>query len=132
MTDREDPRHLSGETESSQAHAVSAHSGASVEAAPSEEEDGQLRSRARKVLLVYGLARLGLFVALTVVIALLAWLIGAPVPLVMSALLALLVAFPLSMLIFPKMRTEATEAVGLWQQRRRQRKEWIREELAER
>ncbi|AIG63611.1 membrane protein [Corynebacterium atypicum] len=83
-------------------------------------------------MLVYGLARLGLFVALTVVIALLAWLIGAPVPLVMSALLALLVAFPLSMLIFPKMRTEATEAVGLWQQRRRQRKEWIREELAER
>ena len=77
-----------------------------------------------------GLARLGLFLALTVVIQLAAWLIGAPVPLVMSALLALLVAFPLSMLIFPRMRVEATQAVAARHEHRKQRKEWIREELA--
>ncbi|CAM3981764.1 DUF4229 domain-containing protein [Corynebacterium frankenforstense] len=95
-----------------------------------EESDEQIRSRARRALTRYGLARLGLFVALTVVIQVAAWLIGAPVPLVMSALLALLVAFPLSMLIFPRMRVEATQAVAARHERRRQRKEWIREELA--
>ena len=94
------------------------------------ESDEQLRSRARRALARYGLARLGLFLALTVVIQLAAWLIGAPVPLVMSALLALLVAFPLSMLIFPRMRVEATQAVAARHERRKQRKEWIREELA--
>lgn len=98
----------------------------------SAEKDAQVRRRARRALVKYGLARLGLFLGLTVVIQVAALLIEAPVPLVMSALLALLVAFPLSMLVFPKMRVEATAAVGVWQQRRKRRKEWIREELAER
>lgn len=102
---------------------------------PSEDAadtDTQVRRRARRALVKYGLARLGLFLGLTVVIQVAALLIGAPVPLVMSALLALLVAFPLSMLVFPTMRVEATAAVGIWQERRKRRKEWIREELAER
>lgn len=70
--------------------------------APAEEPqlDPQTRKQATRAMLKYGAARLGLFLGLTIVIQALAVLIGAQVPLVVSALLALLVALPLSMLIF--------------------------------
>ncbi|AIJ32753.1 MULTISPECIES: DUF4229 domain-containing protein [Corynebacterium] len=96
------------------------------------ELDPAARSRANKAAAVYGLCRLGLFIALTVVIQGAALLIGAPVPLIMSALLALIVAFPLSMLVFKRQRIEATEAVAQWREQRKARKEWIASELAER
>lgn len=94
--------------------------------------DPQARSRANKAAAKYGLLRLLLFIVLTVVIQLLAVLIGAPVPLVMSALLALIVAFPLSMFIFTKQRVEATQAIAQWKGQRKAHKEWIASELAER
>ena len=81
---------------------------------------------------IYGLDRLLLFIALTVVIQLLAVLIGAPVPVIMSALLALIVAFPLSMLLFKRRRLEANEAVAELKRQRAARKDWIQAELAER
>lgn len=96
------------------------------------EVDPHARARANKAAAVYGLYRLVLFIVLTVVIQGLAALIGAPVPLIMSALLALLVAFPLSMLIFTKQRVEATQALAAWKEQRAARKEWIQSELAER
>ena len=80
-------------------------------------------------LFKYGGARFGLFVVLTIVIQLFAVLIDAPVPLVMSALLALLVAFPLSMLVFKGMRAEANRSVGAWNAQRKARKEWVKREL---
>ena len=94
--------------------------------------DPQAASRARKAAAVYGLYRLLLFLVLTVIIQGLAWLIGAPVPLIMSALLALIVAFPLSMLIFTKQRVEATEALAQFQAQRKAQKDWIASELAQR
>ena len=81
---------------------------------------------------IYGLDRLLLFIALTVVIQLAAVLIGAPVPVIMSALLALIVAFPLSMLLFKRHRLEANEAVAELKRQRQARKDWIQAELAER
>lgn len=96
------------------------------------ELDPAVRKRANKAVLVYGLLRLLLFIALTVVIQAFALLIDAPVPLVMSALLALIVAFPLSMLIFSRQRMEATEAVAAWSEQRRARKDWVRNQLADR
>ncbi|KQB84381.1 DUF4229 domain-containing protein [Corynebacterium oculi] len=95
-------------------------------------DDQLLRKNANRALLKYGLARLGLFVALTAVIHTVAWLVGSPFPLLASATGALLIAFPLSMLIFPTMRVEANQAVAAWAQRRRERKEWIAQELSER
>ena len=59
-------------------------------------------------------------------------LIDAPVPLIMSALLALIVAFPLSMLIFTKQRVAATEALAQWKAQRTAHKQWIEDELAQR
>ena len=94
--------------------------------------DPTAKSRARKAVAIYGLGRLLLFIGLTVVIQLLAVLIGAPVPLIMSALLALLVAFPLSMLVFKRRRLEANAAVAELGRQRAARKDWIQSELAER
>lgn len=97
-----------------------------------EAENHALRKRANLALLKYGLARLALFVVLTAVIQTAAYLIDSPVPLMISALLALLVAFPLSMLLFPGLRVNANASVAAWQERRREEKEWVREELAKR
>lgn len=96
------------------------------------EVDPAARSRANEAAAIYGLCRLVLFIALTVVIQGAAMLIGAPVPLIISALLALIVAFPLSMLVFKRQRIEATEAVAHWREQRKLRKEWISSELSER
>lgn len=90
------------------------------------------RSRANRAVAVYGLLRVLLFVVLTAIIQVAALLIDAPVPLVMSALLALIVAFPLSMLVFRRQRLEATEAVAAWSAQRRAKKEWVARELSER
>mgnify|MGYP002712052636 FL=1 len=98
----------------------------------SPQVDPEAKSRANKAVAVYGLDRLLLFIALTVVIQLLAVLIGAPVPVIMSALLALIVAFPLSMLLFKRHRIEANEAVAELKRQRQARKDWIQTELAER
>ena len=98
----------------------------------SPQVDPEAKSRANKAVAIYGLDRLLLFIALTVVIQLAAVLIGAPVPLIMSALLALIVAFPLSMLLFKRHRLEANEAVAELKRQRVARKDWIQSELADR
>lgn len=98
----------------------------------SPQVDPEAKSRANKAVAIYGLDRLLLFIALTVVIQLAAVLIGAPVPVIMSALLALIVAFPLSMLLFKRHRIEANEAVAELKRQRQARKDWIQSELAER
>ena len=98
----------------------------------SSQVDPEAKSRANKAVAIYGLDRLLLFIALTVVIQLAAVLVGAPVPLIMSALLALIVAFPLSMLLFKRHRIEANEAVAELKHQRQARKDWIQSELAER
>ncbi|MGP6174820.1 DUF4229 domain-containing protein [Corynebacterium sp. A21] len=96
------------------------------------QPDPALKKKRNRALLKYGAARLGLFLLLTVIIHGAAGLIGAPVPLVMSALLALIVAFPLSMLIFSGMRAEATETVAELTAQRKAYKAWVAQELAER
>ena len=98
----------------------------------SPQVNPEAKSRANKAVAIYGLDRLLLFIALTVVIQLAAVLIGAPVPVIMSALLALIVAFPLSMLLFKRHRIEANEAVAELKHQRQARKDWIQSELAER
>lgn len=96
------------------------------------ELDATVQAAARKNVIIYTVARLLLFAALTAVIHGFALLISSPVPLVMSALLALIVAFPLSMLIFEKQRSDATSAVAQWDAQRKAHKDWVRSELADR
>lgn len=96
------------------------------------EVDPAARRRANKATAIYGGLRLVLFLVLTAVIQAVAWLIGAPVPIIISALLALIVAFPLSMFVFSKQRIEAVQAVAVLSEQRKARKEWVRSELADR
>ena len=96
------------------------------------EVDPGVRRRANKAIAVYGGLRLALFLGLTVVIQLAAVAIGAPVPLIISALLALIVAFPLSMVVFSRQRVAAVGALATWRAQRDARKRWIQDELAQR
>ena len=93
--------------------------------------DPGLRARAARDFALYGAARLGLFLVLTVVIQGLAVLIDAPVPLAISALLAL-VAFPLSMFVFKKLRVRVTQEMAAWDAQRKAHKAWVKKELSER
>lgn len=94
------------------------------------ELDPALKRKTRVAIFKYGVARFLLFVALTALIHIAAVLLNAPVPIIMSALLALIVAFPLSMLIFTKWRLEATNSVAELSRQRKARKEWIQSELS--
>ena len=78
--------------------------------------DPGLRARAARDFALYGAARLGLFLVLTVVIQ------G----------LALLVAFPLSMFVFKKLRVRVTQEMAAWDAQRKAHKAWVKKELSER
>ena len=52
------------------------------------------------IVIKYGAARFGLFLALTILIQLVSALVVEPLPIYIAALLALIVAFPLSVFVF--------------------------------
>lgn len=90
------------------------------------------RGPAVKAVTKYGLARLGIFLVLTALIHLAAVALDAPVPIIFSAMLALFVAMPLSMLIFTRWRVEATEALAELSEQRKARRNWVQRELNDR
>ncbi len=94
------------------------------------QPDPALKRRSRVALWKYGAARLVIFILLTVVIQLLAMAIGVAIPVLVSALLALFVALPLSMLIFSTWRVEATQTLAEYSAQRKAHKEWVQAELA--
>lgn len=94
------------------------------------QPDPALKRRSRVALWKYGAARVVLFIVLTVVIQLLAMAVLQTFPLLVSALLALFVALPLSMLIFSKWRVEATQSLAEYSAQRKAHKKWVQEELA--
>lgn len=92
--------------------------------------DLALRRKSRLAVAKYGLARLGLFAVLTGLISLAAVAIDAPVPVLVSAMLALFVALPLSMLLFSTWRVEAVESLAAYSAQRKAHKAWVEQELA--
>ncbi|APT86064.1 MULTISPECIES: DUF4229 domain-containing protein [Corynebacterium] len=92
--------------------------------------DPQLRRRSRVALWKYGIARVLLFIVLAVVIQLLSMAVGFPIPVLISALLALFVALPLSMLVFSRWRVEATGTLAEYSAQRKAHKAWVQSELA--
>ena len=94
------------------------------------QPDPALKRRSRQALWKYGAARVVLFIVLTAVIQLLAMAVLGTFPLLVSALLALFVALPLSMLIFSKWRMEATQTLAEYSAQRKAHKEWVQKELA--
>ncbi|MEJ6018858.1 DUF4229 domain-containing protein [Corynebacterium sp. H113] len=90
------------------------------------------RGKAFKKLSLYGLARLALFLGLFFVLLVVMYLMQVQVPAAITAVLALIIAMPLSVFAFPGLRQGANEAVAEWTQQRREHKEYMRKELAER
>lgn len=85
-------------------------------------------------ILVYGALRLGLFLLLTFVIHSVVILLSMAdfFPLLMSALLALILALPLSMFLFRKLRVRVASQIAHWDAERRAHKEQLRAQLEER
>ncbi|WP_246394761.1 DUF4229 domain-containing protein [Corynebacterium anserum] len=108
-----------------------------TEGAPEGKTAGEkttLGGRAARDVAIYGLMRLALFVVLTFVIHSVVIVMGMAdfFPLLVSMLLALLIALPLSMLIFKKWRLRATEGLAEWDSGRRAHKQQLRRQLEER
>nr|WP_282938955.1 DUF4229 domain-containing protein [Corynebacterium auriscanis] len=101
---------------------------------PEATEQPKLASSTKKDVLLYGLARLLLFVILTAVIhgIVLALGMANSFPLLMSALLALILALPLSMLLFSKLRRRVNNEIAAWDADRRAHKDQMRRQLQER
>ncbi|CAM2841273.1 DUF4229 domain-containing protein [Prescottella defluvii] len=68
---------------------------------------------------LYSVARLGLVVVLAAVILLGGNLIGVEVPFIVAALFAVLIALPLSLVLFSKMRKRVNEDIASVDARRR-------------
>ncbi|KQY39129.1 hypothetical protein ASD42_12720 [Nocardia sp. Root136] len=97
------------------------------------EATGQQGSGAGKRLVrnlaLYTLARLGLVVAIAALIVGVAKLIGVDVPVIVAALFALIVAMPLSLTLFKKLRVKVNEDIAVVDARRRQDKAQLRARL---
>lgn len=88
-----------------------------------------VRHRVWRDVGLYLLARTGTFIALWAMIAGLAWMIGAPVPLLISALLAIVVLFPLSFLLFQDLRGNVVAGMAQWGAQRAAHRQWVQKEI---
>ncbi|MGO3362110.1 MAG: DUF4229 domain-containing protein [Corynebacterium sp.] len=104
------------------------------EDAGADVNPGKLSGKAWRDIALYGLARVLVFLVLTVVIQSIAILMGMgqSFPLLMSALLALIIAFPLSMFMFSKLRLRVNEQIAVRDAGRRAHKEQMRAQLEDR
>lgn len=75
-------------------------------------------SLARDVAL-YSLARLGLVVVLALVVIFVPRLFGVEIPLLVAALFAVLIALPLSLVLFASLRHRVNEGIAEVDERRR-------------
>ena len=94
----------------------------------------KLGAKAIKDIALYGFLRVLLFLVLTFVIHLIVILLGMGsfFPLLISAMLALIIAFPLSMFLFKKLRIRTTEQLAEWDAGRRAHKMQMRRQLEDR
>lgn len=107
---------------------------AGVDSTDTGAQSSKLGGAAWRDILLYGLARLLLFIVLTVVIQLIAVLLGMgqSFPLAISALLALIVAFPLSMFVFKGLRVRVNTQIAVWDAGRQKHKQEMRAQLEDR
>ncbi|WP_067844621.1 DUF4229 domain-containing protein [Nocardia lijiangensis] len=80
-------------------------------------------------LAVYTLARLALVAVITAVIVVVAGLVSVDIPLVVAALFALIIAMPLSLTLFKKLRAKVNEDIAVVDEKRRKDKAQLRARL---
>lgn len=90
------------------------------------------RGKALKGLFWYGLARLVLFLAIFFVLLAVTYFVGVQIPAAITAVFALIIAMPLSVFVFPKLRVEANESVAAWSANRRAHKAYIAQQIKDR
>ncbi|WP_433682461.1 DUF4229 domain-containing protein [Nocardia sp. CA-119907] len=86
-------------------------------------------ARLARNLVLYTLARLGLVVVITAAIVGIAQLVSVEIPLVVAALFALIIAMPLSLTVFKRMRARVNEDIAIVDAKRRQDKAQLRARL---
>jgi hypothetical protein len=103
------------------------------DATPPKGDPGQQTAgtgaRLARNLALYTLARLGLVVVIAAVIIGAARLVSVDIPLVVAALFALIIAMPLSLALFKKLRTRVNEDIAIVDAKRRQDKAQLRARL---
>ncbi|MEU8896628.1 DUF4229 domain-containing protein [Nocardia sp. NPDC048505] len=95
----------------------------------SAQQSPKANRRLVRNLALYTLARLLLVAALTAVIVLLAKVVGVEIPIVVAALFALIIAMPLSLTLFKKLRTRVNEDIAVVDAKRRADKAQLRARL---
>lgn len=130
MTNPEERNSRSEDTEHPERPAQTSQREQVVPAAGESKDAG--RGKAMKGLFWYGLARLLLFFVLFFVLIGVIYLIGAQIPAAITAVFALIIAMPLSVFVFPKLRVEANESVAAWAANRRAHKAYIAQQIKDR
>nr|WP_120490967.1 DUF4229 domain-containing protein [Corynebacterium lactis] len=90
------------------------------------------RGKALKGLFWYGLARLVLFLVIFFALLAVTYFVGVQIPAAITAVFALIIAMPLSVFVFPKLRVEANESVAVWSANRRAHKAYIAQQIKDR
>ncbi|WP_067567058.1 DUF4229 domain-containing protein [Nocardia sp. NBC_01503] len=85
--------------------------------------------RLAKHLALYTVARLGLVVVLAAIIMGVAAIVHVDIPLIVAALFALLIAMPLSMALFKKLRTQVNKDIAAVDEKRRRDREQLMSRL---
>ncbi|MBT0565956.1 DUF4229 domain-containing protein [Williamsia sp. CHRR-6] len=99
--------------------------GAAPESSPSQPAGGRLA----KAVVLYTLARLGLVVLLGAAIYGLGQVFGAQVPVVVAAIFAVVIALPLGMLVFKRLRINLNTAIAEVDEQRRVKREALNARL---
>ncbi|MEU7142537.1 DUF4229 domain-containing protein [Nocardia sp. NPDC046473] len=95
---------------------------------PGQQTAGAGQRLARNLGL-YTVARLALVVVITLLIVGLARLVKVDIPLVVAALFALIIAMPLSLMLFKRLRVRVNEDIAVVDERRRHDKAQLRARL---
>jgi len=95
----------------------------------SAQQTSDAGKRLAKNLALYTVARLALVVVLTAAIILVARLVRVEVPVIVAALFALIIAMPLSLTLFKKLRAKVNEDIAVVDEKRRKDKARLRARL---
>ena len=132
MNDSHDARNHENEQKHVQKHVSETEVRTSAADTGAEPKANDGRGQALKGLFWYGLARLLLFFVLFIVLIVIMYLIGVQVPAAITAVFALIIAMPLSVFVFPKLRVQANESVAIWSENRKAHKEYIAQQIKDR
>lgn len=130
MTNPAEQDKLASEAEGGSTQTPASAPATPKQSAPSSKNAG--RGNAMKGLFWYGLARLLLFLVLFFILLVIIYLVGVRIPAAITAVFALIIAMPLSVFVFPKLRVQANESVAVWSENRRAHKEYIAQQIKDR